>query len=460
MLGFFVQPQPDETLYSIFARYGEKVQYPGRLKLLHELTGSLNPINLNFLPCRLDHLLAMLPPGHSLTGNYLMDHHTLLPFVGCFWSPQRVCFLREAMCSASGNRAEVFAGLHASHMPLPLWVRYCRTCADEDRERLGFRYWHRMHQLPAIDICPLHGVPLQNSSVPSLVRGQWRALVSAEAGIRESTRRSEAVDIDPRKLRLARGCQWILNNPGNGVNPAELRDRYFSLLRAKGLATWSDRLRRNSLISEFLDFYSRKFLKSVHCTIGGPDRNNWLIRMFYSSRIRMVHPLQHLLLIHWLGYSVSEFLETKMESLPFGSGPWPCLNRATDHFQRVIISSCQITRSPVGGVPLGTFSCPICLFTYVRRGPDGQPEDMLRIGKVRIWGRDWDNNLRRLWMDPTIEFREMGVRLGVCFATIKRQAARLGLPPRHSLNSATRVISKKGALNARKYDGKTGRRMV
>lgn len=85
---------------------------------------------------------------------------------------------------------------------------------------------------------------------------------------------------------------------------------------------------------------------------------------------------------------------------------------------------------------------------------------MLRIGKVRIWGRDWDNNLRRLWMDPTIEFREMGVRLGVCFATIKRQAARLGLPPRRSLNSATRVISKKGALNARKYDGKTGRRMV
>lgn len=48
MLGFFVQPQPDETLYSIFARYGQRVQYPGRLKLLHELTGSLNPINLNF----------------------------------------------------------------------------------------------------------------------------------------------------------------------------------------------------------------------------------------------------------------------------------------------------------------------------------------------------------------------------------------------------------------------------
>lgn len=388
-----------------------------------------------------------------------MDHHTLLPFVSCFWSPERVSFLRNAMRSASGNRAEVLAGLHASHMPLPPWVRYCRTCADEDREQFGFRYWHRMHQLPVIDICPLHGVPLQNSSVPSLMRAQWRALVSAEDGIRQSTRRSEAVGMDRHKLRLACDCQWILNNPGNGVDPAELRDRYFTLLQAKGLATWGNRLRRNHLINELQNFYSRKFLGSVHCIIGGPDRNNWLVRMFYASRIRMVHPLQHLLVIHWLGYSVSEFLQTKIKSHPFGSGPWPCLNRASDHFQRMIIPSCQVTRSPVGGVPLGTFSCPTCLFTYVRRGPDERPEDMFRIGKVRSWGRDWDKTLRRLWMDPTIEFREMGVRLGVCFATIKRQAARLGLPTRHTLNPVTTMPSKEGVINVRNYDGETGRRI-
>jgi hypothetical protein len=52
-------------------------------------------------------------------------------------------------------------------------------CANEDREQYGETYWHRIHQLDHVDICPIHGCHLQNSIVditsrpsPSLIHAE------------------------------------------------------------------------------------------------------------------------------------------------------------------------------------------------------------------------------------------------------------------------------------------------
>lgn len=449
MIGFFVEPQPDETLYSIFARYGDRVQYPSQVKLIRELTGSVNPLNLTLLPSRLGHLGRVLPSHHDLTVDALIDQHTLLPFLGSFWSPQRVLTLRRAMQDANCIKTEASAGLHASHIKLPQWLRYCVECAGEDRQRIGFRYWHRIHQLPVIDVCPIHETNLENSPVPARMLGRWNRLVTAEEGTRRGVRLRRAVrDKRDREmlLALARDCEWLLGKSCTGLNILELRQQYLSLLQERQLATWAGRLRRPRIVSEIRRYYSDKLLDHLGCTLGSPDRNNWTIRIFHRSRIEQVHPLHHLLIIHWLGLSVSEFMSRQRESLPFSKGPWPCLNSSADHYQNLRIKICEVSRSAKGGTPLGLFSCPTCQFTYARRGPDRRPEDSFRIGKVKVWGTEWDRYLRRLWLDPTIQFKDMQSRLGVCFATIKRQASRLDLPPRRLLKiTGARILREKAA---------------
>ena len=40
--------------------------------------------------------------------------------------------------------------------------KLCRLCRQEDITAYGMTYWHRIHQVPGIDICPHHLTPLQH----------------------------------------------------------------------------------------------------------------------------------------------------------------------------------------------------------------------------------------------------------------------------------------------------------
>jgi len=62
---------------------------------------------------------------------------------------------------------------------LERYLRYCPICAEADRERYGESYWHRVHQMQGVDICPYHHCRLVDSSV--LISGKASpGLVAAE----------------------------------------------------------------------------------------------------------------------------------------------------------------------------------------------------------------------------------------------------------------------------------------
>lgn len=430
MLGFFITPQHDETIYSLFARYGQQVRYPSRISLIKELTGSLNPLNLTLLPSRLGYLEHALPAGHGLSVDTLIDKHTLLPFVGAFWSVERVVNMRTAMRDANSIKTEAAAGLHASHINLPLWLRYCQECMEEDRKQLGFRYWHRAHQLPVIDVCAVHETTLVNSAVPARAQGEWRDLVTAEDGIlRLSHRRRAVVHKTSQQilLKLAHDSQWLLKNPCVGIDMAILRDKYLSLLKDRELATWQGRLRRSAIVQDLNAFYTPALLAHLECPLGPPDRTNWAVRLFHARKIASAHTLQHLLIIQWLGYSVSDFVSLCVESKPFGKGPWPCLNSACRYFKHDVIRKCEVRRNTRGRIA-GIFSCNGCGFSYLRRGPDREPQSRYRIGQVLNRGAAWENAFIELWNEDGQTLKEMGKRFGISFLTVKRHARRLGLP--------------------------------
>lgn len=133
------------------------------------------------------------------------------------------------------------------------------------------------------------------------------------------------------------------------------------------------------------------------------------------------HPLRHILLLGFLGETIST-LNEQINSIsyePFGSGPWPCLNKAADHFKKPTIKSCVISRDTKIGSPVGTFSCS-CGFIYSRSGPDKDKDDYHKIGRIKAFGPVWEQKLKEL-AKQKLSLRRKADILGVDPATVKNK---------------------------------------
>src|SRR5712691_12792522 len=112
----------------------------------------------------------------------------------------------------------------------------------------------------------------------------------------------------------------------------------------------------------------------LHCELDERTEESWLERLAHKPD-NAQHPLHHLLLIHCLEQTAEAFFHLPTEDKPFGTGPWPCLNPACNHFRQFQIKECHIIYSQhIGGKPMGTFACS-CGYTYSRTGPDKSVND-------------------------------------------------------------------------------------
>jgi len=332
----------------------------------------------------------------------------------------------------SFNRAKGRIGATTSSIKTPIWLRFCPVCAEEDKAQFGERYWHRIHQIPGIELCSVHAVFLEDSCAP------WRNLrnpsrfSSAEKAIHEAQPRP----FNPSDfshvilLKMALDAAWLLNWQGHTSDLNFLRERYYNLLLRRGLAYYNGNIKMSDLSEALANFYPPGLLKRLRCEIDNYYKG-WVFSLVHTTTLAVVqHPIRHLLLITFLGCTADEFFTSSDIFKPFGDNPWPCLNRASDHFGQPLINECRVTDCWVKkkrGRPVGTFSCK-CGFIYNRVGPDNSEEDRYRINSVESYGPVWEKALREIWANPSISLREAARRLRVSELTVARYAIRLELP--------------------------------
>jgi hypothetical protein len=78
---------------------------------------------------------------------------------------KRMEHLRQDMEKEKGLLAQMRSGITSSCIKLPQWLRFCPLCTEEDEKQFGDRYWHRLHQVPGVEACPIHAVFLEDSKV-------------------------------------------------------------------------------------------------------------------------------------------------------------------------------------------------------------------------------------------------------------------------------------------------------
>lgn len=429
MITNFPDPYPDELVYSIYARYSDSMHYPTPGAALEDWFGVRNRrVSVN-LPLRLDHIIASLPPSHLYSANQFIDNHSLFPFYAPFLSAKRADAIRGGMRNTTGDRRAVWKTLFRTEMKRPSQLRFCPECAETDRRQYGETYWHRIHQITGVEVCPVHSAFIKTTeALRHDPYGPKATSAEKIVPVLTPTRNIGSDHIHNVQVNIARFAAWLLQTNLEPQGTKLLRERYFNLLLKRGFAYHNGRLAAKRLLAEITEYYSINWLRTSGFELHADPRQTWVMRVLYSSKgDTFQSPFFHILLLIFLEQTAEEFFTAWQDYKPFGDGPWPCLNHAADHYRDLVIKNCEIVNNvkKFARRPLGTFSCD-CGFTYTRTGPDQRKEDRL-VGRVRSFGSIWEERLRRLWEDRTLALQKIGSRLGVTGLTVKRHALRLGL---------------------------------
>jgi hypothetical protein len=425
MLLFLHQPYPDELFYSFCARYHMMSRNLSPKDTIQDLFGVKSACAVFDLPNRLNIFYSRLPEDSTLTPDYIIRSHTLFPAFQPFLPLERAQRIYESMQNTDqGGSIHSRSGIMASAIPSLRFLRYCLECIRDDESKFGEPYWHRVHQITGVLICPIHRRWLKESpnSVFGGINKQLFCVLSQNQADKE-LKSPEYQESLSKYLFISRAVAWLLNNRVDSLGLDIIRQKYLDFLRPKDLCTFSGKIRQRELLNEFIGFYGSGFLRIINCQIS-KSQDNWLSKMVRKPR-GTTHPLHHLLLMCFLGITPEEFFKPRLvPDRPFGEGPWPCLNPTAPHYHRDIIKNVEITLDSKQKVPVGNFKCS-CGFAYSRRGPDREVNDRYRVGRIKSFGPMWDQKLLHMTLSGNFGLRETARVLNVDPKTIKKQLLRL-----------------------------------
>lgn len=433
MIGFFTAPYPDELLYSSCARYSDRVKYANKKSSIKELLGRPGLSAAIDFPSHINYLISILPPGSNYSAERIINENTLLPFYNPFLPSNRAKLIRcEMKRGSKNNNLRSRTATIINQIKKPNYLRFCPSCVVTDRNKYGETYWHRLHQLSGVLVCPIHCCFLENSFV------EWKRgignnffLAEANLSLKEARYLSHTDANHQQLLNLAENAQWLLLQKKLKIDNSVIRDRYYNQLLRSGLGYYNGRVKNNELYKAFQSFYSSSLLELLGCSIESTHRS-WIFRILEKCKNSILHhPIRHLLMMNFLGFSAKEFFTNFSEFKPFVDGPYPCLNRAMDHYKELRIQKCEIfdnlTKGKKRGKPIGIFSCD-CKFIYQRVGPDKSEEDRFRYDSIREYGANWENKLREMWEDLSLSKAEIARRLQVSDLAVTNVAYRLKFP--------------------------------
>ena len=440
MIGFFPTPYPNELVYSVCARFADRMRFPTITGTMEALFGRRHAVAIVDLPHGLEVLVNSLPHGHFATVDGLIDSHTQLAYYGPFLQKKTYDGVRKAMKGSLDRSVRVRCGLSTSRVRPPSHFRTCPSCDAENRATYGETYWNRLFQLSGVEVCPKHHVFLQASNLRLSPLPNRHQFISAES----STLIPDAVPINPKDvlhqmlLELAKATDWVLQQRGLNPGLEVLHERYMELLRARGFITiQGGSIRMRDLRRELQLYFTPQLLALLHSTIPDTDAAGWLGRLLHKPQTATA-PLRHLLLLNFLHTTPLALLADVPANRSGHGSPskaWLCLNPVCAQFQEPVITNYSLERIKKRKADAALFACPTCGYTYGCYAWTQQPQ---KPDFVRCYGSRWMDRLQALWLDVSVSVRHISNVLAVDCKTVKSHALALGLPfPRKGKRTAT-----------------------
>ena len=164
MLGWFPTPVPDESLYSLMARYWSMVGPSSSMSFMRHVYGVGTAEAVLDFPPHLGALCERLPREFGLTPERVVVDHTDFRYALRFSTPEMRRRVIELMFEPGGRRPARQGVMSTTFVPSS-FLFLCPVCLRHDLETLAVGCWRRTHQLPGVRVCPEHFVPLNRTRI-------------------------------------------------------------------------------------------------------------------------------------------------------------------------------------------------------------------------------------------------------------------------------------------------------
>lgn len=457
MLSFFMSPYPDEILYSFISRYHLYSGNKSQRQTIQELFSNRCWISLE-LPRDLEQFSSNI--GHDYyNSNYFLMNHTLFPLYYPFITLQR----RESLLDAMKYRntlPDLIAGLTRDKMNIRSNFKYCPICCSEDIDKFGESYFHRLHQVNGVFICPIHMCALEEYQISISDRANNKLISFNFDDVSSTSINIIAHNTYNHLVNISKAVEFVLNNSLHNFNVDIIYEKYLYIFKERGILLCTGRMDRKRLYNDFIEFYGNELLEKLNINLNG--QQNFLHYFEFNKKTtRTLQPIKHILLILFLSgdmvtffadipkiteerYSFISRLPHKTDVIEqefFGLGPWKCLNPVADHYNNMVVNQCKTIYYHGKKTYSGLFTCE-CGFSYYAQMKKGESTILKKT--VKTYGHIWDKKLIEYITIQNIANSNKIAKLMGCYnGTIVVQANRLGLSNYLDIcNSCEKIVNK------------------
>lgn len=308
---FFPNPYEDELLYSVLARYCIQSGNPNSIQNFDDMFGTRNVIASIELPGKLDALISSMPLTAQYTSDYFIFKHTIFPYLASFVPEERAKEAIENM--KEGDVANVYnmMGLTASNIYHNKYFRFCSKCIQEDINEHGETYWHRLHQITGVFICPKHKETLYDSTV--LMRGANRQTYIPATTENCVIKKTEVFSDETFKklLQVAEDIQTILNKEFIFQSIKKHKYIYMERLINRGFANLNTMVHQKRFKQALKEFWGEDTLQLLQSPIEDRKDCLWLSSLVRDNQITS-QPIRHLLVARFLDIDIKGLLDNSL----------------------------------------------------------------------------------------------------------------------------------------------------
>lgn len=309
-LHFFPTAFPDETLHSLVSRYARLCGVRScRAAFAGLKSAAAFSQNVAF-PSHLRDFVDALPSGSELSVAEILMRHTLLPYYAPFLSMRQVEHAR-ALMTADGKGLMLKLGVNASRIGFASRVRLCAECIAQDELQQGVAYWHRVHMLPGVLVCPHHGTPLRILDHRWLSRNSRQLNLPNDEHVQAHTILLDIPSVCMSPLHgIALRSLQVIESEVTALPADALRYTLMQQATQLNLASGNHRLYLQMLAQHMVNFFAalpRDWEFSVLGEVRGDIPATWVTKLLRKP-ITSHHPLKYILLAGALDVDMASLL--------------------------------------------------------------------------------------------------------------------------------------------------------
>ncbi|MCE5221178.1 MAG: TnsD family transposase [Clostridium sp.] len=309
MVHFFPLPYPDETLYSVIARYKVWSGNTNSKNVLRELYGKETIVASKHLPSNIKELREHIPNKYKLNEDDLINKTTLYRYYLAFSNNERANLVYGQMIGNGGSKIFATLGLSNNSINNINSLKYCRKCFEEDKEKHGEGYWRREHQLAGVLICGKHKISLYEIDNKYIRNRQEFININHKDLPEKALVDNINEEIIKKQSSLIINSNLILNHHHEYKSMNCFREYYVKRLVEIGIADNKFKINQDTLHNRFVEYYGKNYLELIGGDYKFADSRSWLTKITRKHRT-FFHPLYHLLVIDFLKINIQELFNS------------------------------------------------------------------------------------------------------------------------------------------------------